>query len=173
MQERHNFIAIALELSLSSTNPSKWKLQASFQTHNKLFGLCFPWFQEYRSIVRNQVTLERSMKWYNVTNLYTTNLDHTWRELLVAWVEQSSQCMTNIYSWQFETLHHFIICPKESNFLIIYIINDLIKVKRNTTLIYCQTSNISRTSGNKIIDHSDVVGASPISTAPTTSSFSN
>ena len=36
-----------------------------------------------------------------------------------------------------------------------------------------QTSNISRTLvGNKIVDHSDVVGASPVGTAPTTSSFS-
>ena len=36
-----------------------------------------------------------------------------------------------------------------------------------------QTSNICRTLvGNKIVDHSDVVGASPVSTAPTTFSFS-
>ena len=35
---------------------------------------------------------------------------------------------------------------------------------------YSQTSNISRTLGNKIVDHTDVVGASPIGTAPTTSS---
>ena len=35
------------------------------------------------------------------------------------------------------------------------------------------TSNISRTLvGNKIVDHSDVVGASPVGAAPTTSSFS-
>ena len=38
---------------------------------------------------------------------------------------------------------------------------------------YCQTSNISGTLvGNKIVDHSDVVGVSPVGTAPTTSSFS-
>ena len=37
---------------------------------------------------------------------------------------------------------------------------------------YCQTSNISHTVvSNKIVDHSDVVGASPVSAAPTTSSF--
>ena len=37
---------------------------------------------------------------------------------------------------------------------------------------YRKTSNISRTSdGNKIVDHSDVVGASPVGAAPTTSSF--
>ena len=37
---------------------------------------------------------------------------------------------------------------------------------------YRQVSNISRTlDGNQIVDHSDVVGASPVGTAPTTSSF--
>ena len=40
-------------------------------------------------------------------------------------------------------------------------------------LVYRQTSNIRRTLvGNKIVDHSDLVGASPVGTAPTTSSFS-
>ena len=39
--------------------------------------------------------------------------------------------------------------------------------------LYCQNSNINRTLiGNKIVDHSDVVGASPAGAAPTTSSFS-
>ena len=38
---------------------------------------------------------------------------------------------------------------------------------------YRKTSNISRTLvGNKIADNSDVVGASPVGAAPTTSSFS-
>ena len=38
---------------------------------------------------------------------------------------------------------------------------------------YHKTSNISHTLvGNKIADNSDVVGASPVGAAPTTSSFS-
>ena len=38
---------------------------------------------------------------------------------------------------------------------------------------YRQVSNIRRTLvGNKIVAHSDVVGASPVGAAPTTSSFS-
>ena len=38
---------------------------------------------------------------------------------------------------------------------------------------YRQVSNIRRTLvGNKIVDHSDVVGASPVGAAPATSSFS-
>ena len=39
--------------------------------------------------------------------------------------------------------------------------------------MYRKTSNISRTFvGNAIVDNSDVVGASPVGAAPTTSSFS-
>ena len=39
--------------------------------------------------------------------------------------------------------------------------------------IYRNTSNVSRTLvGNKIVDNSDVVGASPLGAVPTTSSFS-
>ena len=38
---------------------------------------------------------------------------------------------------------------------------------------YRQVSNIRRTLvGNEIVDQSDVVGASPVGAAPTTSSFS-
>ena len=41
------------------------------------------------------------------------------------------------------------------------------------TMVYRQTSNIIRTLiGNKIVDHSDIVGASPVGAAPTTSSLS-
>ena len=44
-------------------------------------------------------------------------------------------------------------------------------VETNST--YRKTSDISRTLvGNKFVDHSDVVGASPVGAAPTTSSFS-
>ena len=43
----------------------------------------------------------------------------------------------------------------------------------DTFITYRKTSNISRTLvGNKIIDNSDAVGASPVGAAPTTSSFS-
>ena len=40
-------------------------------------------------------------------------------------------------------------------------------------ITYRKTSNMSRTLvGNKIVDNSDVVGASPVGAAPTASSFS-
>ena len=47
------------------------------------------------------------------------------------------------------------------------------RIHKDYLYIYRQVSNISRTLvGNKIVDHSDVVGASPVGAAPTTSSFS-
>ena len=46
-------------------------------------------------------------------------------------------------------------------------------VWRSALLWYHKTSNMSGTLvGNKIVDHSDVVGASPVGAAPTTSPFS-
>ena len=50
---------------------------------------------------------------------------------------------------------------------------DEIYNQRRQEPVYHKTSNIRRTLvGNKIVDHSDVVGASPVGAAPTTSSFS-
>ena len=49
-------------------------------------------------------------------------------------------------------------------------------VNADTAAAYRKTSNISCTLGlvgDKIVDNSDVVGASPVGAAPTTSSFSN
>ena len=51
--------------------------------------------------------------------------------------------------------------------------SSVINYKQITYTYYRQVSNIRRTLvGNKIVDHSDVVGASPVGAAPTTSSFS-
>ena len=45
---------------------------------------------------------------------------------------------------------------------------------RNIEIVCRKNSNISRTLvGSKIVDNSDVVGASPVGAAPTTSSFSS
>ena len=47
------------------------------------------------------------------------------------------------------------------------------KATGNDYQTYRQVSNKRRTlEGNWIVDHSDVVGASPVGAAPTTSSFS-
>ena len=48
-----------------------------------------------------------------------------------------------------------------------------LSLSREKQVNYRKTSSISRTLvGNKIVDNSDVVGASPVGAAPTTSSFS-
>ena len=51
---------------------------------------------------------------------------------------------------------------------------DIEKIGKSATLNYIPSSlNIRRTLvGNYIVDRSDVVGASPVGPAPTTSSFS-
>ena len=50
---------------------------------------------------------------------------------------------------------------------------DIYAYIRLSQSIHRQVSNIRRTLVvNKIVDHSDVVGASPVGAAPTTSSFS-
>ena len=46
-------------------------------------------------------------------------------------------------------------------------------MKSENKVWYHEVSNIRRRlAGNKIVDHSDAVGASPVGAAPTTSSFS-
>ena len=51
--------------------------------------------------------------------------------------------------------------------------NSVLPETPSTHMDYRKVSNIRRTLvGNKIVDHSDVVGASPVGAAPTTSSFS-
>ena len=53
-----------------------------------------------------------------------------------------------------------------------FVIDEFWKEAGLCNLIYRKTSNIRRTLvGNKIVNHSDVVGASPVGAAPTTSSF--
>ena len=53
-----------------------------------------------------------------------------------------------------------------------FVHKNLIKLSKDN-VAYHQSSNISLTlEGNQIVDHSDVVGASPVGAAPTTSSFS-
>ena len=61
--------------------------------------------------------------------------------------------------------------PKPQPYIIFTLSDTLARV--TFCIEYRKTSNISRTLvGNKIVDHSDVVVASPIGAAPTASSFS-
>ena len=71
------------------------------------------------------------------------------------------------FNWEFMVvLTHWVL-----NLSMINVMSLFCCIPQN--MIYRKTSNISRTLvGNKIVDNSDVVGASPVGAAPTTSSFS-
>ena len=54
-----------------------------------------------------------------------------------------------------------------------YLRGDIYGILEAADLLYHKTSYISHTLvGNEIVDNTDVVGASPVGAAPTTSSFS-
>ena len=67
-------------------------------------------------------------------------------------------CITNKgISWSGESVHWCVKCLQSWHL---------------RTMVYRQISNIRHTLvGNKLVDHSDVVGASPVGAAPTKSSF--
>ena len=63
-----------------------------------------------------------------------------------------------------------VTIPKQALF---YVLSLHMQIYHHGVFYYHQVSNISRTLvGNKIVDHSDLVGALPVGAAPTTSSFS-
>ena len=72
-----------------------------------------------------------------------------------------------------ESKHDFVkTVPGKWQTLCVFCKTSLSHYTGFTVLNYRKTSNISRTLvGNKIVDNSDVVGASPVGAAPTTSSF--
>ena len=87
----------------------------------------------------------------------------------------SSFCATNPYSG----LHYIILIDhsviKYTNYVDANYVKSVIDgmINRLIEISYRKVSNIRRTLVYiKIVDHSDVVGASPVGAAPTTSSFS-
>ena len=88
---------------------------------------------------------------------WTTHFRHYW---LVVWWHQASTELC-LFSIKFSDISmHFLLPSWWSRY------------HQQAFSTYRQTSNISRTLvGTKIVDHPDVVGASPIGAAPTTSSF--
>ena len=88
-----------------------------------------------------------------------------WKFLAIHFVTLS--CTLRFHVWMAGfTINHCILCYK---FTVIST-SKWWQICKILLCNYCQTSNISHTLvGNKIVDHSDVVGASPVSAAPTTS----
>ena len=123
--------------------------------------------------------------WYSKT--CNTNL-----RLISPIVNRFAICpVTNCNQWTYGTfayiLSHHVFLTKNISFSIV-IPQDFLRVHKSPSVLlmlahhgyrswlstyYHQISNIRGTLvGNKFVDHSDVVGASPVGAAPTTSSFS-
>ena len=87
---------------------------------------------------------------------------------------------TDKYKFVIDTILHDIFHGNPHKIRILSLAETLLNVSYTLAWLsgsadrrYRQTSNVRRTSvGNKIVDHSDVVGASPVGPAPTTYSFS-
>ena len=84
------------------------------------------------------------------------------------WCAGSWQCLWHITCLWISVLHTYIF---QGYFMGITTYCKTSNISH--TRQYCKTSNISHTLiGNKIVEHSDIIGASPVGAAPTTSSFS-
>ena len=95
-------------------------------------------------------------------NVYNTS----WEEHALKGVEFDNSGVTSLCNWlshKFRFVMFFLwynryIMQQKWQYIIIY--------------TYYQISNIRSIVDNKVVDHSDVVAASPVGAAPTTSSFS-
>ena len=83
------------------------------------------------------------------------------------WFHQLIQSLGN---WFFCAQQRNTVKPRYNTF---FITHNNMWCDNDKCKIYRQISNIRRTlRGNTLVDHSDVVGASPVGAAPTTSSWS-
>ena len=119
------------------------------------------WYRYRLSMITDTHTSFRSDFLTNFGNWYNLN-NHLY-------------CRIYMYVWPHMILVTYIDWRNYSfgTILSAWILKVLILYEGGAIWIYRQVSNIRRTLvGNKIVDHSDVVGASPAGAAPTTSSFS-
>ena len=130
-----------------------------------IFG--FPWEV---SASRNSpvICLMSSVAWSN------SELCQKWENVSMrcqAWFSIQDICSTHVFALCY-ICNVFHISSYYLEFCM-YSVNAFCVCNLCVNHNYRQVSNISRTlAGFKIVDHSDVVGASPVGVAPTTSSFS-
>ena len=104
-----------------------------------------------------------------------TKLRDIWVKTITKKLFKKTHKMSAKHSPLCSDLKSMDLCKKGVTPLLTYWSYIFLALTHPTVLIYRQVSNISRTLvGNKIVDHSGVVEASPVSAAPTTgtSSFS-
>ena len=138
-------------------------------------------------VVNSQIACEyfdkvNKLNLYPVWSLYTADFMMICVEIMVVCLENG---MRNSMKMHWLTCQLLVVC-KQVLYLVITVHDDALapdgtrpsaKTMMTDRLdmfsLYRQVSNIRCTLvSNNIVDHSDVVGASPVSAAPTTSSFS-
>ena len=108
---------------------------------------------------RQKANIQRIIK-YDHFIIYTYNVSFL--------ISDQSIHILLLWQWSTCTCNH---CNVSSNMTVIHKMYNFLD--QISPFIYRQVTNISRTLvGYKIVDHSDVVGASPVGAAPNTSSFS-
>ena len=122
----------------------------SFSTVPVNFGLQ----QENDTRLRMINTCFHSGNWINIIS---NSMEHSISRRLLGMTSSGQSCLLGITSSQSNFVDNMSNCA----------------LKGSSFYIYRQTSSMSCTLvGNKLVDHSDVVGASLVCATPTTSSFS-
>ena len=189
VQERHNSNALALELRLSFTNPSIYYIMKCITgiVHKQyIFKDMKEWFTPIGYFHLHW----KRPRWYGIATLSVIDIFHSLREATKVWqaiflnickdsidvvemkLGSSNPLFTAVHLDKLS-----VIAAVKFSFILWWKIKltmqNVINDKSHECCMYRQVSNIGCTLvGNKIVDHSDVVGASPVDAAPTTSSFS-
>ena len=147
--------------------------QKRWRTHEKMTYCKKKWFSNFKS---SESLIVIFLPWYNCC-LYVLNgnkmfLNWNWIELNI-----DSMFFSPVPSQgPLVVAHREVPCDDgglECRNIVLYWQVNIAQLLSPTKWSYRKISNIRRTSaGNTIADHSDVVGASPVGAAPTTSSFS-
>ena len=161
VQERRNSIANALELRLSCTNPSIWdeglckKDATPLLTHWSYVSLALTHRFVFIHTSSTELT-DSASELEPVSTSYSSSKGGSESSSSWSASENAAASMNQRSSSELRTAAVSLLCNRNNHW------ED-----------YRKVSNIRRTQvGNKIVDHSDVVGASPVGAAPTTSSFS-
>ena len=108
--------------------------------------------------------------WHFAEKIFNT---FSWKKIFVFWCKSHWSLNPNLCHHVASLGHNELTLNTYTYLVMIYFniaVHNDFRTNRN---VYCQTSNIRHTLvGNRIVDHSGVVGASPVGAAPTTSSFS-
>ena len=135
---------VAITTTCSATINAKVGIMAMLGFQCKTCFLCRMFVVDFSGVHGCMFLLQRD--WHNLRTQW-----HVWGGRQRTELQVSKECYKSKVGSKFKYLH----------------LHKIIECR------YREVSNLRRTLvGNKVVDHSDVVGASPVCAAPTTSSFS-